>query len=1000
MGEAQRLTYENTDGSVWSLDFSVEGPADYRETGQLVTSISSGLVSRTIDAREDLKPTIVYNDHTTGQSVLSRIEDELRSLQTGDEFRFAVAFINKSGLNLLLMLFDELRERGVRGKVLTGTYLAFNDPQAFQTLLDYSDMIETRVFDETEHNGLHTKGYYFRRGNFVNILVGSSNLTASALKGNLEWNLAVSSTTEGSLVDRFEEAFDLAWNSPTCKPLTPAFCESYARFRNEIRAQGIVPLAAVKTGPIEPNAMQAEALGNLALCREEGKPRALVISATGTGKTYLAALDVKQAAPERVLFVVHRERIAIAARNSFERVLGDRYTYGLYGGGHRDTDATCLFSTVQTLSRPENLAQFEPDEFDYVIFDEVHRAGAPGYQRLFAHFEPAFLLGMSATPERSDSFDIFEMFDHVVAYEIRLQGALENHLITPFQYFGVSTLDGTDSDARTSKDYQLEAEEIARQSRKYGYSGPRLKGLIFCSRLQECEEVSAALNELGYRTVALTGGTSDADREEAMARLEQNEPDDALDFILTVDIFNEGIDIPTVNQVIMVRPTESAIVFVQQLGRGLRTCAEKEYVTIIDFVSNYSKNYNIPIALNGNRTLQKEELRHLVAADGSHIPGNTTIQFDRIARQRVLKSINETNFSKAAFFRGAYVQLKRRLGRIPTLEEFREWGEASPYLILNSKSSFGSYHEFLAKHEGEYQVEFSDAQRTMLKFVCGEIADGKRPSDLIAVRALMEGPTNVIAIAERIATWDKLAGIVDHNLDLFDEAFSAVNLLCLDFLVSTARNKNIPLCTAADNNGDVTPSAAFAEACKDEEFSRQLNEVIDYGLRTCELEYGSPFGKSRLNINARYSRKDASRLLNWKKNEEGTINGYIFRDNDWVIFVTHDKSADIAESTKYGDHFVTRDRFVWYSQSNRSLMSKDYEKLSSFDPASQRIHLFVKKGDSEGTEHYYLGTVRPQVAQITEERQPDGKGGTSPILRVPFILDREVSMETYHYLRG
>ncbi|MBQ6650412.1 MAG: DEAD/DEAH box helicase family protein, partial [Atopobiaceae bacterium] len=658
-----------------------------------------------------------------------------------------------------------------------------------------------RVFDETEHNGLHTKGYYFRHGSFVNILVGSSNLTNSALKGNLEWNLAVSSTAEGSLVDRFEEAFDLAWNSPTSKPLTAEFCASYERYRNEIRAQGVVPIAAVRTGPIEPNAMQAEALGNLALCRDEGKPRALVISATGTGKTYLAALDVKQAEPNRVLFVVHRERIAAAAKESFERVLDSRYTYGLYGGGHRDVDATCLFSTVQTLSRLDNLTQFAPDEFDYIIFDEVHRAGAESYQNLFAYFEPTFLLGMSATPERSDSFDIFEMFDHVVAYEIRLQGALENHLVTPFQYFGVSTLDDTDSDLRTRKDYEFEAEEIDRQSRKYGYSGPRLKGLIFCSRLEECEAVSQRLNEFGYRTAALTGAAYDTAREEAMARLEQNEPDGALDFILTVDIFNEGIDIPTVNQVIMIRPTESAIVFVQQLGRGLRTCAEKEYVTIIDFVSNYSKNYNIPIALNGNRTLQKEELRHLVAADGSHIPGNTTIQFDRIARQRVLKSINETNFSKASFFRNAYAQLKRRLGRIPMLEEFREWGEASPYLILNPKSPFGSYHEFLAKHEDEYQVEFSDAQRTMLKFVCGEIADGKRPSDLIAVRALMEGPTSVLAIAERIATWDKLAGIADHNLDLVDEALSAVNLLCLDFLVSTARNKNIPLCTAADNNG-------------------------------------------------------------------------------------------------------------------------------------------------------------------------------------------------------
>ena len=1001
MAAAELMSISNLPDDVWHIEYTVESATGERhETGQLITSISSGLVNRRIDAREDFKPTIVYNDHRTGQSVLTRISDELRNLQAGDEFRFAVAFINKGGLNLLLMLFDELRERGVRGKILTGTYLAFNDPQAFATLLDYSDMIETRVFDEPEHNGLHTKGYYFRHGNLVNLLVGSSNLTNSALKGNLEWNLAVSSRAEGSLVERFEEAFDLAWNSPESRPLTREFCESYATYRQNLRSQGVVPIAAAKTGPIEPNAMQAEALGNLALCRDEGKPRALVISATGTGKTYLAALDVKQAEPKRVLFVVHRERIAAAAKASFERVLGDRYTYGLYGGEHRDLEATALFSTVQTLSRADNLAQFDSHEFDYIIFDEVHRAGAEGYQRLFKHFEPAFLLGMSATPERTDGFDIFAMFDHVVAYEIRLQKALENRLITPFQYFGVSTLDGTDSDVRTDKDYQAEAAEIDRQSRKYGFSGPRLKGLIFCSRIEECEAVSRELDLLGYRTMALTGATSDAEREDAMRRLEQDEQEGALDYLISVEIFNEGIDIPTVNQVVMVRPTESAIVFVQQLGRGLRTCTEKEYVTIIDFVGNYSKNYNIPIALNGNRTLRKEELRHLVAADGAYIPGNTTIQFDAIARQRVLKSINETNFSKAAFFRDAYRMLKRRLGRIPSLEDFREWGEASPYLVFEC-ASLGSYHEFLSKYDkDDYHVSFDKTQRAILKFVSREIADGKRPTDLLALRQLMLGPTTLGEITSSVKSWDKLAGIHDHNLDLLAEALSAVRVLSLEFFVPAARSKNVSLCQPADQHGRVLPTEEFTRACTDAEFCRQLDELIDFGLKTCELEHNRPFGHSRLCINDRYSRKDACRLLCWEKNEEGTINGYTFRDSDWVIFVRYDKPSSVAASMRYRDELVTRDQFVWYTQNNRTLNSKDYQRLSQFDPATQRIHLFVKKEDSEGTDHYYLGTVRPQVDKITQEQHPNDDGRLLPILRVPMLLDREVSMETFHYLRN
>ena len=1000
MAAAELMSISNLPDDVWHIEYTVESVAGERhETGQLITSISSGLVNRRIDAREDFKPTIVYNDYRTGQSVLARISDELRNLQAGDEFRFAVAFISKDGLNLLEMLFEELRKRGVHGKILTGTYLAFNKPQAFARLLDYSDMIETRVFDEPEHNGLHTKGYYFRHGNLVNLLVGSSNLTDSALKGNLEWNLAVSSRAEGSLVERFEEAFDLAWNSPESRPLTREFCESYASYWRALGSQGVVPIVAAKTGPIEPNAMQAEALGNLALCRDEGKPRALVISATGTGKTYLAALDVKQTEPKRVLFVVHRERIAAAAKASFERVLGDRYTYGLYGGGHRDLEATALFSTVQTLSRADNLAQFDPHEFDYIIFDEVHRAGAEGYQRLFKHFRPAFLLGMSATPERTDGFDIFAMFDHVVAYEIRLKKALENRLVTPFQYFGVSTLDGTDSDVRTDKDYQAEAAEIDRQSRRYGFSGPRLKGLIFCSRIEECEAVSHELDLLGYRTMALTGAASDADRENAMRRLEQDEQDGALDYLISVDIFNEGIDIPTVNQVVMVRPTESAIVFVQQLGRGLRTCPEKEYVTIIDFVGNYSKNYNIPIALYGDHSLEKEELRRLIATDGAYIPGNTTIQFDSIARERVLKSINETNFSKAAFFRNAYRMLKRRLGRIPSLEDFREWEEASPYRIFEN-GSIGSYHEFLVKYEkDDYHVSFDETQRTILKFVSREISDGRRPTDLLALALLMEGPTTLDDIVASVKSWDSHAGIHEHSFDLLAEALSAVRVLSLEFFVSAMRNKNVPLCHPADQSGRVLPTKEFVSACTNTEFRRQLNELIDFGLKTCELEFSNPFERTRLCINKRYSRKDACRLLCWDKNEEGTINGYTFRGSDWVIFVTYFKASDIAASTRYNDELTSRDQFIWFSQSNRDLRSKDYERLSKYDPSTQRIHLFVKKEDAEGTDHYYLGTVRPQVDGIEVKEQPNDSGEKKPILRVPMLLDHEVTMGTFRQLR-
>ncbi len=963
----------------------------------LMASLSAGFLDRRIESRGDFRPSVVYNDTKSGLTVLAKLLEEFSSLQAGDEFRMAVAFITLEAVDQLLLIFDELRRRGVRGKILTGTYLYFNDPKAFRALLRYPDLLEVRILDRAEHEGLHAKGYYFRRGEIVDLLVGSSNLTMSALKGNLEWNLSVSSTRDGSVVQSFTDAFDLAWNHPQSTPLTQDFLDRYVELQGRARARRVVDVRQEPSGPIEPNAMQREALAGLAAAHADNEPRALVISATGSGKTYLAAFEVREQRPKRVLFVVHRERIARDALKSFRRVLGDAYTYGIFAGGERDTEATCIFSTIQTLVRPDNLRLFAPDEFDYVIIDEVHRAGAKSYQALLEYLHPSFLLGMSATPERTDDFDVYALFNHVVPFEIRLQGALENHLVTPFHYFGVSGLDKLDMQGRTQEDFAREARMMAEQSEKFQYSGPRLKGLIFCSRLEECEGVSEELNRLGYRSVSLSGSTSDAAREDAIRRLEANAGDDLLDFLVSVDVFNEGIDIPTVNQVILARPTTSPIVFVQQLGRGLRIDTEKQFVVVIDFVGNYENNYNIPIALTGDRTHHKEHLRHGLASGGSFIPGTSTVQFDEIAGKRVLRSINNADFSKLATLKTSFKNLSNRLGRRPDLEDFREWGETSPYLMFENKS-LGSYHEFLLKCDKTYVTHFSENQRKILRLVSTELSYGKRPTDLVATRLLMEGDTNIDAIVQETHDVDLLFGAKDSLLSLEDEARSSVRGLNLDFYVSSARKKWVPLCGEVDDEGRVRRSPEFAEALQDAEFRRQLNEVIDYGLRTFSLDYTETQPGIRLCINQRYSRKDACRLLNWRQNEEGTVNGYSFKGNEWLVFVTYRKSSGIAKSQRYEDEFLSPQTLVWYSQSNRRFGSKDHAKLMGFDPARNRIHLFVKLDDTEATDHYYLGTMRPVKDQITEEKIVSEKGKELPILRVPMLLDHEVGRETYRYL--
>lgn len=321
----------------------------------------------------------------------------------------------------------------------------------------------------------------------------------------------------------------------------------------------------------------------------------------------MSAFDVKKFNPKRFLFVVHREQIAKEALKSFRKVIGFEKTMSILSGNHKGFQADYIFTTIQTLSKEHIYRQFSPDDFEYIVIDEVHRAGAKSYKTIIDYFQPKFLLGMSATPERSDGFDIFELFDHNIAYEIRLNDAMKEDLICPFHYFGITelTVEGKIIDDQTQFNHLVSDARVQYIKEKvefYGYSGSRVKGLVFCSRNEEAQNLSQKFNDIGYRTVALSGASSQEERAEAVQRLGQYENEGALDYIFTVDIFNEGVDIPEINQVVMLRPTKSAIIFVQQLGRGLRKVFGKEYVVVLDFIGNYDNNYLIPIALSGDQS--------------------------------------------------------------------------------------------------------------------------------------------------------------------------------------------------------------------------------------------------------------------------------------------------------------------------------------------------------------------------------------------------------------
>ncbi|MGE4496177.1 MAG: DEAD/DEAH box helicase family protein, partial [Methanosarcina sp.] len=335
----------------------------------------------------------------------------------------SVAFITSSGVTVLLNTLSDLEQRGVKGRIIASQYQNFTDPTALKRLLRFKN-IELRIVTEDAAN-MHTKGYIFRKDEEYSIIVGSSNLTQNALCENKEWNLKVSSSFKGGIVynvvSEFEIMFELA--IPVDDNWLAAYMEIYRTAKESEHIAALsVEKKIIQFSTIKPNRMQESALQALTDLRNQNAERALVISATGTGKTYLSAFDVRIVNPKRFLFVVHRELIAKDAMDSYKRVIHNGKSMDIMSGGNK-ADADYIFAMIQTLSKDEVLYRFRPDEFDYIVFDEVHRAGADSYQKVFNYFKPRFLLGMSATPERTDGVSIFKMFDYNVAYEIRLQQA-------------------------------------------------------------------------------------------------------------------------------------------------------------------------------------------------------------------------------------------------------------------------------------------------------------------------------------------------------------------------------------------------------------------------------------------------------------------------------------------------------------------------------------------------------------------------------------------------
>lgn len=978
--------------------------------------LSHGLWTSFIDSNfasdEHLQASLLTNRPPNGHKVREDIKSELRDCSS---FSISVAFITLSGLMPLLQTLRELELKGIPGRVLTTDYLHFSEPSAIRTLMEFKN-IDVRMYmlEDGTDDGFHTKGFIFEQGDNVRVILGSSNLTSRALATSQEWNALLVGVKSGAFTSKIQTEFERLWQDERTKPAKEVI-DDYELTYNTVKEclKTLEESANLDTiGRIEPNLMQREFLNNLREIYDAKKTRALLISATGTGKTYAAALAIRDRKPKRLLFVVHREQIARQARRSFLRVLGGfESDFGFLSGTERDYKGKkYVFATM--LSVAGNLELFKPDDFDYIIIDEVHRAGASSYQKIMGYFTPEFWLGMTGSPDRPDGFDIYKLFENVIAYEIRLQGALENDLLCPFHYFGIDdhgillNAEEERGAAKSKPSQQLTKDKFIHlnwdeivdhfleNTRRYKYSGERVKGLVFVPSVQFAEGLAEKLRNRGVKALALSGDDPEATREAAVECLAHGSEDTRLDYIVTVDIFNEGVDIPEVNQVVLMRPTESPIIFVQQLGRGLRKCQGKEHVVILDFIGLSDKNFLIPIALSGDRSYNKEIMRRLVTT--GRIPGTSSINFDAVSRERIYQAIDSANTNSMRLLKDAYVILKRKLNKIPSLLDYEKHGEIDATKFFQQKSASYNYHTFCQKVDPEYTKKLSLDSTTRLSWLSRKLGNSIRPSEGIVIQAIAQGRET------RLKTYLLETLYAQYGFSASSAHLNSVEVMLKGDFERTVQDKanwgGISF-VQVDASGEWQADPAFLNALKDDrDFKPMVEELCAFIQRRWETMYAERYEDTLFCLGSLYTYDDVCRLLDWPKLMPAqNIGGYCYEQTTKTmpIFVNYEKADD---AIAYHDRFISNSEIISISKTNRTVTSKDALRMTKQEPYQDtRVFLFVRrnKNDDEAKAFYFLG----EMDAIDAPKAVTLNDGQS-VFELLWRLRHPVNEELYDYITG
>ena len=908
-----------------------------------------------------------------------RFIDKLKkNLDDCQSFCFSVSFIKKAGLKLIIPNIDAALARGAKGRLITTTYQNFTDIDSleyfFSLKTKYPDQFDCHLdkdcFIDKSGNkvGFHSKGYLFKFYDHNELLVGSSNITVYALLKNVEWDVSL---IDDDIYSQAMTEFDYLWNK-THSLSRDLIAEYRTRLFYAIERWDMD--YDVANADTKPNYMQRTALKELNRIRAMGNTKALVCAAAGSGKTFLAAFDARNFNPDRLLYIVQEGSILMKSYETFSKVFGADKTYGIYNKDFKEINADFLFSTNITMAN--SLELFERRHFDYIIIDECHHATAETYKKIIEYFEPQFLLGITATPERMDGEDVFGLFDQNIPYELRLRDAIVNGLVVPFKYYGIRD-EFIEYGIAATKGHKFVEQFSDEKHCDFIYDmiekhrlpgGKKLKALAFCRDISHAIRMSQAMGEY-YNTRYLTGKNTVGERVRAYKELQDD--DDDLEILFTVDILNEGVDIPGVNMVLFLRPTDSQTIFIQQLGRGLRKYENKDFVTVLDFIGNdYKRSVQIAFALGGlseNFVVEKKLISALVEDDFKSIglmDYGVEIHIDDLSKKDIICFIDEVNFNTKKYLEQDYLNFKKYIGseEYPRHVDYLNNDYAPDIMKFMQSKIHGvkskSYYSFLKAIDEKNIPSFDERQEAFIDYV-SDMLPIVRPDEYLIIEKLLDnvGECSVDELEEHVKN-----SVEHYSPDMFRHALKYMHkkghVLCSDQIVRF-------------NDINITV-----------EFDEYLRDLISYGIGRYDVEFYEVNNSTQrlFKLWAKFKKRQIKELL--QKDPDDIQLGTNVYDGVAYAYVTIHKASSTKENLKYVDGYIDSRTFQWETVAH--ITDKELTSLKD----SSEMHLFVRKTDSEdgiqlpftyigsGEMEYIEGSKKPNGAhlfniRLTEEAPED-----------------------------